>query len=647
VATWGPAQGPTACDRVPFDAGLATSIGEARADAPATLDVSLSFPQPGLLNPDGLASGHLRTARLTLPRGFSVNPSAAQGLTACADEQARVDDDSPATCPPSSKIGDVVATSPLLADQLEGAIYIGSQRSRNPESGDMFRLFIVLENPRLGLRVKLPGRIIAVEGTGQLITTFDGNPQLPISSIALSFKGGSRAPVATPRECGRYAASVQLTSWSGKTITRGSGLDVPCGDSQSFTPAMTAGVLGPVAGSSSPFVLRLARSDGQDYLSRLTLNLPRGLLARIADVTPCDDAVATAGECPAASRVGSATVASGVGVTPLVLPGDVYLTGPYLGAPLGLAVRVHAKAGPFDLGVVVVRQQVFVDRDDAHLTVVSQPFPSIVAGVPLRLRDIRIAIDRPKFMRNPSACLRSAIVADVGSLGGNVSRLQVPFATTNCGALPFAPKIALKVGAARKLKRGQRTPLDVTLTMRNGEANNKSVQVTLPKVINARLDVVNRRAACSIEQFRADRCPTSVGVGTAVTPLLRDPLRGPAYFVYNPSRRLPDLVVRLKGQISFDLVGKVAITRDLRLRTTFDSVPDAQISRFRLRLESGRRNGPVGLTRDLCLPSTRRGLKAALSFRAQNGKTVSRSQAIAVTGCSRAVARGVEKRRRG
>ncbi len=199
--------------------------------------------------------------------------------------------------------------------------------------------------------------------------------------------------------------------------------------------------------------------------------------------------------------------------------------------------------------------------------------------------------------------------------------------------------MTLKVGARGKLTRGKRTPLEVTLSMSSGQANNRSVQVTLPKTINARLDVVSRRAACSIDQFRSERCPMVVGNAVATTPLLRDPLKGPAYFVYNPARRLPDLVVRLKGQVAFDLTGKVTITRDLKLQTTFDSVPDVPITKFRLRLASGAKDGPVGLTRDVCRTATRAALRARLAFTAQSNKRVARDQRIRVIGCARAATR--------
>jgi hypothetical protein len=180
--------------------------------------------------------------------------------------------------------------------------------------------------------------------------------------------------------------------------------------------------------------------------------------------------------------------------------------------------------------------------------------------------------------------------------------------------------------------------LTVTLRMGAGQANNRVVDVTLPRTLNSRLAVVNNRAACQPAQFAADRCPQSIGSAVAVTPVLRDPLRGEAYLVRNPARRLPDMVVALRGQVNIDLVGKITITRGLKLRTSFDAVPDVPISTFKLALVAGRR-GAVGIVRNLCDRVNRRASVADLAFTAQSGKRVLRSQRVAVAGCGRAAAK--------
>jgi hypothetical protein len=619
--------GPTGCDVVPFEPSFAATPSTSAPDSPTGLDVNLSFPTDGLLNPEGIATAALKTAKVTLPEGMTINPAGAGGLAACTDAQLNLEGDAAVTCPSASKVGSATATTPLLRESLTGAIYIRSQNSSDPESGEMFRIALVLENEERGISIRLPGSIRADKNSGRLVTTFDNNPQLPVGSIDLEFKGGPRAPLATPLTCGQKTVDAELTSWSGKTVARQSTFNIDCTRALGeFTPSFAAGTVNPAGGAFSPFALTFGKPDGNKAVAGITLRLPEGLTANIADHL--------------GTQVGSVTALAGPGTAPYALPGAVFFEGAYGDAPFSLRAVVPAVAGPFNLGVVEVRQKVYVDPHDAHVTVVSDPLPTIVAGVPVRLQRLDVNVDKPGFILNPTSCAPKVISGTLAAEDGQTAAVSSRFQVGDCGSLRFVPKMTLKVGARGKLTRGKRTPLEVTLTMPRGDANNKSVTVTLPKVLNSRLDVVNRSRACSIDQFNADRCPMVVGNATAVTPLLRDPLKGPAYFVYNPARRLPDLVVRLRGQVAIDLVGKVAITRDLRLQTNFDAVPDAPITKFRLLLESGPRNGPIGITRNLCLPATRRALKADLALTAQSARKVTRAQQISVAGCGRASARG-------
>ena len=87
----------------------------------------------------------------------------------------------------------------------------------------------------------------------------------------------------------------------------------------------------------------------------------------------------------------------------------MFLEGQYGDAPFSLKVVVPAKAGPFDLGEVVVRQKIYVDPITAQVTVVSDPVPTIVKGVPVRLQRLEVNVDKPGFMINPTSCAAKAI----------------------------------------------------------------------------------------------------------------------------------------------------------------------------------------------------------------------------------------------
>ncbi len=630
--------GPTDCNRLVFEPRIDARPDSTQVDAATGLAVRIHVPfNP---NPNGLATPTLRRAVVTLPQGVTISPAGADGLVGCTDAQAARGTLNPITCPSSSKIGDAEIVSPVLSEPLIGAIYIGE-----PLPNQMFRIFLTADNTNYGISIRLEGKLYPDPVTGQVKAVFEDNPALPFSDLTLRFKGGPRAPLSTPVTCGPKTTVAEFTPWADpnaapvvttSTFTASfDGNGAPC-PLPGFAPAFDAGTINAAAGQDTSFTMSFGRADRQQFLKDVSLAMPEGLTGRIASTPLCGEAQAAAGSCGEESRIGTATVGSGAGASPLYLGGKVYLTGPYKGGPFGLSIVVPAKAGPFDLGLVVVRAAIFVDRNTTALRIVSDPMPSILDGVDLRIRNVNVTIDKPGFMINPTNCKPKAVNGSIGSLAGAIANVSKRFQVAGCAGLPFKPTMTLKVGAKGKLTAGKRTPLEVTLTMPRANTNNRSVQVTLPLALNARLDVVNKRRACTLEQFSADRCPMVVGTASAVTPLLRDPLKGNAYFVYTPARRLPDLVVRLKGQVDVDLIGKVTITKALRLQTTFDTVPDVPITRFRLSLASGGTNGPVGATRSLCSASVRKGLKAELAFVAQSGRKLTKSQQIAVSGCGKA-----------
>lgn len=599
----------TGCDLVPFAPTMSVAPSTDAPDAPTGLDVTLRLPQSR--NPDGLSTATLRRARVTLPEGMTISPSSADGLAACPDADLRLGSDAPIACPDRSRLGTVTATTPLLAEPLTGGIYLRAQASDDPESGAMFRIAIALESPDRGVSVRLPGTIRADRATGRLETTFDATPQLPFDALTLSFKNGPRAPLATPSACGTHVVDAELTAWSGTVVRADDRFATACSALPAFAPEVSAGMLQPVGGAFSPFALRLARGDGQDTLRGVRIELPTGVTANLRGVPRCAEAAAVSGTCPAASRVGTATIGAGPGAAPFHLPGSVSLGGPYAGAPFSLSVAVRAIAGPFDLGTVVVRQALFVDRDDAHVTVVSDPLPQIVKGVPLRLRTVDVDVDRPGFMLNPTSCAPKAIVTTVGALGGAQATTRTRFQVGGCAGLPLAPRLTLALSGRGQTRDGRHPGLAATMTQAPGEAATRRVAVTLPRSLA--LDPDNAQALCTPAQAAARDCPASsiVGHARAVTRILDAPLDGPVYFVQglrrSPTgrtiRTLPKLWIPLRGEIALDLHADSAVQRSSsRLVTTFPAIPDAPLERFDLTLAGGKHGILVvtGDKEDIC-----------------------------------------------
>lgn len=635
----------TGCDdpRFKFQPTISVRPEQTTASTPTGLDVDLSVPQKdatvadardlyaGSGNDAAIPTPPLRTAVVTLPAGMAVSPSSADGLAACTPLQIGLGANDAPTCPDASKLGTVTIDTPVLPDPLRGNIYLATQND-NP-FGTTLAIYLVASGP--GVVVKLPGKVEPDATTGQLATTFDDNPPLPFSHLNVHFIGGSRAPLVTPPTCGVKTTSATLSPWNLQlpAVQTTSDFTIDGNCTRGFDPGFTAGTSTTAAGKDASLVTRFTRSDSDEELSGIDVSLPPGVLGTIKNVDLCGDAAANAGTCGDGSLIGRTTVGAGPGPNPFfITDGRVYMTGPYKGAPFGLSIVVHAKAGPLDLGNVVVRAQAQVDRQTAVLRVVSDPLPTILAGIPLEMRMVDVTVDRPHFTFNPTSCAQKQSTATLTSTGGKTSTKSSRFEVDGCKALPFRPKLTIQVGARHRTQRGASTPLKATVQMTPGQTNLRYVKVVLPTTLNARLPVINQ--ACTLDQFHASKCERArAGSAVAYTPLLRDPLKGGVYFVRN-GKPLPDMMVALRGQVAVDLDSRITIPGGTHLSTVFDTIPDVPISRFTLSFVAGKQ-GPLGAARNLCTTASRSD-QMGLSFIAQNGKSVYRSQRLVVKGCPKA-----------
>jgi hypothetical protein len=607
------------CDRLDFDPSVSARTTSSRADTPTGLEFDLSVPQND--SPDGLATAHVKDVSVTLPEGMSVSPGAASGLQACSDAQLAIETTDPVQCPEASKFGTVEVETPLLEKPLSGAVYVGSQQSDDPQSGRMFRIFLVAEGS--GVRIKLEGGVKADPVTGRLTTVFENNPQQPFSNLTVKFFGGPEAVLATPPTCGPKTVDVRLTSWSGKTVDRQSSFNIDCAPGLGgFTPSFTAGSVSPIAGAFSPFVVGIKKPDGQSALDGLSVDMPDGVLAKLKGNLN--------------TQVGSVTAFAGSGEKPFPLPGRVFLEGVYGDAPYSLRVVVPAKAGPYDLGDVVVRQKVYVDRATAQVRVVSDPIPTIVKGVPTRLQRLDVNVDKPGFMVNPTSCEASEIKATLRSAAGQSVPLNARFQVGSCGDLGFSPKLAMALTGKKQVTTGKHPGIKAKLRQASGQAGIGQAKVTLPSALA--LDPDNAQALCEfVDGTKPDlenHCPKGsiVGRARAKTPLLERDLTGDVYFVKNVRkdrrtgneiRTLPMIVVALRGEIAINLKGEASTTKAGSLVNTFANVPDAPISAFNLNIDGGK-NGILAVTRtrkstiNLCAkPNSHR---AGIEIDGHNGK---------------------------
>jgi hypothetical protein len=620
------------CDRLTFAPTVNVQTEATAADSPTGLLIDVSIPQNN--NPEGLAEPDLKDTVMTLPAGLSINPATADGLTGCAPSQIGLESTVPPTCPDASKIGAVEIDTPLLAHPLLGSIYL-AQPSNNPFGGLLAVYVAAQEN---GIVAKLAGRLTADPSTGQLTMSLDNVPELPFSDLKLHLFGGQRAALASPSSCGSFTTTTQMTPYSapdsGAAATPSStfAIDENCGGG--FSPTLVAGATSASAGQSTNFTLQVSRADGQQYIKSLTTTLPPGLFAGLNAVPRCGEAQAMEGTCEAASRVGSMVIAAGSGSHPYYLNGQVFLTGPYDGAPFGMSIVTPAVAGPFNLGTVIVRAGISVNSNDAHLTIRTDALPTILEGIPLRVKAAYLTIDRSGFMFNPTDCSVQAINAAVASTEGADAAISTPFTVSGCSKLPFAPSLTASTQAKVSGRIG--ASLRVKLSYPSGDANVKSVKIQLPKQLPAELKTLQK--ACTEAVFAANptSCPkeSQVGSGIVRTPIFANPLKGVTYLVSHGDEAFPSLVVVLRGEgVTLDMRGVTNIHKGI-LTTTFMTVPDMPISTFELSLPQGPFPvfGPNLLAKahgsfcssNLVLPTTILG---------QNGAKFTQQTKIRVIGC--------------
>jgi hypothetical protein len=632
------------CEKLEFDASIRAQPTTTEAETPTGLDVELRFPQNDYQ--DGLATSQLRDADVVLPEGMAVSPSSAGGLGSCSPDQIGLGTDAQPNCPQSSKIGSVTVATPVIENPLEGGVYLAQQKQN--KFGSLLALYLVVDDPATGVLLKIPGKVETDPSTGRLTARFDDDPQLPIEALRLNLFGGPRASLVTPPSCGTYTTRGEFTPWSGNapvvatdTFQIDEGPEGSACPSGGFGPSLAAGTANPAAGQYSPFEVRVSRPDGSARLDQVSVRLPKGLLGKLAGIPYCADAAiaaipraegsgagqAAAPSCPDASRVGSVAVSAGPGVSPFwVKTGSAYLAGPYKGAPLSLAIVTPALAGPFDLGNVVVRVALRVDRETAQVTADSDPLPTILSGIPLDLREVRVSLDRKDFMLNPTSCEAQRVESTLTAVGGATATPSAPFAAASCNGLDFAPQLSLSLKGGTR--RGAFPQLTAKVRAQPGQANLARVAVGLPHT--EFLAQAHIHQVCTRVQFAAEACPASsiYGYAEARTPLLSDPLRGPVY-LRSSSHKLPDLVAALRGQINIDLDGRID-SHNRGIRTTFETIPDAPISSFVLRMKGGKKS-LLENSASLCGKAAG---KARVAMLGQNGAEHDTAPALAA-GCGR------------
>jgi hypothetical protein len=619
------------CETLSFEPKAVAQLSDPRASSASGYEFDLDVDTSGVLSPERSAPSPIRKAVVSLPKGVTINPSVGAGLGVCTPAQYQAETPlSPpgAGCPNDSKIGDFTVQSPIIADTIQGGIFLASPYD-NP-FGSLISVYLVAKSTERGILVKVAGELSADQSDGTLTATFDKLPQLPYETLRIHFREGQRSPLATPASCGAISTEADLTPWRNAAVVKHESLPAqitagvgggPCPSGLApFAPHAKGGTLNSQAGAYSPFYLHLTREDVEQEITSYSATFPPGLLGKIANIPYCPDSAIEAAShrtgveerdhpsCPAASQIGRTSAGYGLGQVLTYAPGKLYLAGPYRGSDFSIVAIDSALVGPFDLGVVIVRSAIRIDPVTTQASIDAtgtDPIPHIIKGIPIHLKDIRAYIDRPNVTINPTSCEPSAVSSALNGSGAlfgvqaddTLATATAPFQAFNCGALGFKPSLTLHLKGGTR--RSKHPALRVIVRPRPGDANIAQAQVALPSSLF--LDQGHIKTICTKPQFARGACPKESVYGhvRAYTPLLEEPLEGDA-ILRSSENVLPDLVFVLKGHgVEVDVAGKIDSVNG-GLRGTFTQIPDAPVSKFELTLDAGKQGLLVVSARNLC-----------------------------------------------
>jgi hypothetical protein len=168
---------------------------------------------------NGVGEAGIAYSQVTLPRSEFIEN--AHFRTICTRVQFKAGAGNGSQCPPDSIYGKARAITPILAEPLEGPVFLRSSEHQLPD------LVIALHNSQVDF--DLVGRVDSVKGGG-LRNTFEAAPDAPVSSFDLEMAGGKKGLFVNSTDlCARtYRAKSLFLGQNGKVHKAKPALRVKC-----------------------------------------------------------------------------------------------------------------------------------------------------------------------------------------------------------------------------------------------------------------------------------------------------------------------------------------------------------------------------------------------------------------------------------
>jgi hypothetical protein len=605
------APGAVGCNQLDFNPDIEAKPTTNLADSPSGLDFHLHIPQ--IQDPEGSAAAHLRSARINLPAGLTVNPAAANGLGSCTEQQIgliagsnerqllrydlppisfsgsfRVTSGSQSTAPisataTSAQVAAAIETLPGLA----GNIRVGGAR------GGWIVTFV---GALAGTRVPLltgtvtdnPSQTIAVTATGGSFTLEYGGvatAPLPSEPSAIEIREALRAIPALG--LGNIFPGNVFVTDLGREEETSSYQVVFAGDLNGAEPLLSANssLVGPAAGvtitpvpPSSPRVLSTT-SFADDAPGTLQF-------------TP------TPATCPESSKIGIVRIDSPA-VLDRPLSGYVYLASP--GAnPFGSLLAIYITVADPTTGISLkLPGRVEADPQTGRLSVTVTEAPQ------LPFEDLQV-----ELFQGTTAPLRTAVACGTYTVETQMTPWSSPEAAVRRPKDSFtiaggagagacvnseatAPAVSKFEAGTVDPSAGTYSPFSLTLSRPDGARQLTAIDTTLPAGLLAKMTDVSScpdaalalAAAHSGAQEQASpSCPAASRVGSVAAAAGAGPapynLSGSAYLA-GPYKGAPFSLAMITPALAgpFDL-GNVVLRaalyvdpRTTRVRAVSDPLP--------------------------------------------------------------------------
>jgi hypothetical protein len=393
------------------------------------------------------------------------------------------------------------------------------------------------------------------------------------------------------------------------------------------------------AGANADFHIHVGFTSPSDDVHDIRISLPPGQIGNPLATPQCTLAQFNApASCPANTQVGSVVTTVQALSLPLPLPvnGKLFNLVPNAGEPARFGIFLSPTGGLLPLGDIRLQSSVELRLNDFGLDTVINPIPNTAAEllpIDITAMDVTLFGESPMFARNPTSCAEATtnFLAHSYAAPGTDVTGSASYTPTGCENVDFSPSFTAEVGGPGQTTNGVPTTASTAILQDNEEAGLRKAVVRVPG------DLVPNSALffgppCEQADFVNGSCPsnTVVGLATAASPLLSQPLIGNVSLVRNPDGTFPRLGLDLKGQLHLLLQGTTDIAGGNTV--TFGDVPpglpDIPISRFQLTFNPS--PGLLTTSRDICVPPAP---VFHADFTGYNDKTASVDAPATVLGC--------------